>query len=265
MKESDPVIEARTLFSGIIKKCNADCILDVGSRDGDQSLFFRDLAPNAHVAAFEASPANYQMMLSRNLDRHRIEVYPYAATNSNGVATFYVADPASDPQALGASSLLPGGYALKEKIDVETRRLDDFILEHYPDAQRIALWMDVESAEYEVLEGISKIKDRVIAIHTETSLKPVRENQKAFPQLAELMKSWGFIFCGSTIRKTHTGGDVVFLNAKTKSDMGMSYYSCFLRALILHYFPLGQFAVYLRRKSPALYRFLRGIYIRFAT
>ena len=265
MRESDPVIDAKALFAGIIKKCKPDCILDVGSRDGDQSLFFRDLAPEAYVAAFEANPANYRAMLSRNLERCRIEVYPYAATNSNGVATFYVADPACDPQALGASSLLPGAYALKEKIEVETRRLDDFILEHYPDVKRIALWVDVECAEYQVLEGISKIKDRVIAVHTETSLKPVRENQKTFAQLTELLKSWGFIFCGSTIQKHYTGGDVVYLNAKIKSDMGISYRFCFLRAFVYRFFPFGKCAVYLRRQFPPLYRFLRGIYIRFAT
>ena len=265
MRETDPVIDAKTFFAGVIKKCDADCILDVGSRDGDQSLFFRELAPNAHVAAFEANPTNYRTILSRNLDRRRIEVYPYAATNSNGVATFYVADPESDPQALGASSLLPGGYRLKEKIEVETRRLDDFILEHFPDSRRIALWIDVESAEYEVLEGISKIKDRVIVIHTETSLQQVRENQKTFTELAELMKSWGFLFCGSSIRKNHGGGDVVFLNPETKSNMGASYHFCFTRAFLYHYLPIGQFAVYLRQQFPPAYRFLRKVYIRFAT
>jgi len=265
MKEYGPIIDAKTLFAGIVKKCNPDCLLDVGSRDGDQSIFFRDLAPDAHVAAFEANPANYQAILARKLDRRRIEVYPYAATNSNGVATFYVADPACDPHAYGSSSLLPGGYALKEKIDVETRRLDDFILEHYPDAQRIALWIDVESAEYQVLEGLSKIKDRVTVIHTETSVKPVRENQKALAQIAELLKSWGFILCGSNIRKTNNIGDVVFLNAKTKSDMGMSYHFCFIRSLVYQQLPIGRCAVYLRRQFPPLYRFLRRIYIRFAT
>lgn len=265
MKDSDPVIETKTLFAGIVKICHADCILDVGSRDGDQSVFFRELAPDAHVAAFEANPANYQAILSKNLDRKRIEVYPYAATNLNGTATFYVADPACDPHAFGSSSLLPGGYALKEKIEVETRRLDDFILEHYPDTRRIALWIDVESAEYQVLEGISKIKDRVMAIHTETSLKPVRENQKAFLQLAELLKSWGFIFCGSNLKKNQNIGDVFFLNAKTKSDLGMSYHFCFLRSFVYHYLPIGRCAVYLRQQFPPLYRLLRKVYIRFAT
>jgi FkbM family methyltransferase len=221
--------------------------------------------PTAHVAAFEANPANYRAIIARNLDKQGIEVYPYAATDSNGTATFYVADPESDPHAYGSSSLLPGGYALKEKIEVGTRRLDDFILEHYPDVRRIALWIDVESAEYLVLEGISKIKDRVIAIHTETALTPVRENQKTFPQLCELLKSYGFVFCGSTLKGDRNIGDVLFLNARTKSEMGISYQLCFIRSLAYRFLPIGQVAVYLRKQFPPVYRVLRRLYIRFAT
>ncbi len=76
------VFDAKTFFVGVVKSLQVDCILDIGSRDGDQSLLFRDLRPTAYVAAFEASPANYQKMLARNLDRQAIEVFPYALWNS---------------------------------------------------------------------------------------------------------------------------------------------------------------------------------------
>ncbi|HUB67701.1 MAG TPA: FkbM family methyltransferase, partial [Candidatus Methylacidiphilales bacterium] len=252
MRESDPLIDAKTLFAGIVKNCKADCILDVGSRDGDQSLFFRDLAPQAHIAAFEANPVNYRTILAKNLDRRRIEVFPYAVSNTNGTATFFVADPASDPHAVGASSLLSGGYPLKEKIEVETRRLDDFVLEHYPDARKIVLWIDVEGAEGQVLEGLSKIRDRVIMIYTETSIKAVRENQKTLHEIIEMVTSWGFVFCGSNIKEWYTGGDVLFLNAKTKSEMGIAYHFCFMLSRLYNYLPIGDSAVYLKQKFPLL-------------
>ncbi len=263
MNKYGPILDTKTFFAGLVKSNKADCILDIGSRDGDQSLFFRELAPHARVAAFEASPANYEMIVARRLDQRGIEVYPYAATNSNGIATFFVADPASDPHAYGSNSLLAGGYALKEKIEVQARRLDDFILEHYPDVQRIALWIDVESAEYEVLEGISKIKDRVVVIHTETAIEPVRDNQKTVSDVTALLKSLGFVFSASNLR--FNIGDVVFLNETTRRRMGLSYTVCLWRALAYWYLPLGRTAVYLRRQFPPLYRVLRKIYIRFAT
>jgi FkbM family methyltransferase len=265
VRACDPLIDTKTLFAAIVKKLDADCILDVGSRDGDQSIFFRDISPKAYVAALEANPSNYKAIAARNLQERRIDVFPYAASDSNGTATFYIADPECDPHAIGSSSLLPGGYQLKEKIEVETRRLDDFILEHYPDAQRIGLWIDVESVEYKVLEGISKIKDRVVIIHTETALEPVRSEQKAFAQLSELLKLFGFLFCGSNLREGSNIGDVVFVNGKSKEAMGAAYPICMLRSKIYQRLPIGQTAVYLRQQFPPIYRFLRKAYIRFAT
>jgi FkbM family methyltransferase len=265
MKEPGPLIDAKTLFAGIVKSCKPDLLLDVGSRDGDQSVFLRDLAPAARVAAFEANPYNYRFIVDRKLEQRHIDVYPFAASNENGKATFYIADPATDPAASGASSLLPGGYALKEKIEVETRRLDDFIREHYPEARKIAIWMDVESAEHQVLQGISGLKDRIVAIHTETSLLPSRDGQKLYPDLAGLMQSWGFLFCGSNMRKGYGGGDVVFLNPTARAEMGGSYDVNFWRARLYIHLPIGRTAVFLRRQFPPLYRLLRSVYIRFAS
>jgi hypothetical protein len=46
----------RRFFSLVLKAVRADCVCDIGSRDGEESLFFRHLLPHAVVLAFEASP-----------------------------------------------------------------------------------------------------------------------------------------------------------------------------------------------------------------
>src|SRR6185436_13600572 len=46
----------KSLFISILKAQGADCVCDIGSRDGDQSLLFRHLLPNAAAIAFEANP-----------------------------------------------------------------------------------------------------------------------------------------------------------------------------------------------------------------
>jgi FkbM family methyltransferase len=259
--DSWDVLDTKTLFTAIIKKLKADAVFDIGSRDGDQSIFFREVVPNARVVAFEASPANYDFIVSKHLEARRIEVFPYAVSNRNGVSTFYLADVDSDPQAVGSSSLLPGGYALKEEIKVETCRIDDFTLQRFPEVQRLALWIDVESAEYEVLEGISKILDRVVVIHTETSIEPVRENQKPFRELVELMKSYGFTLSGSNITRNNIG-DVVFVQDKVKSIMGFSYALCRFQARLYRHLPIGRTAVFLKKHFRPLYTFLRMLYIK---
>jgi FkbM family methyltransferase len=259
------VLDTKTFFVGAIKRLQADCILDIGSRDGDQSVLFRDLRPKAYVAAFEANPTNYQSILSRNLDRQAIEIFPYAISNSKGTATFYVVDPEAYPGANGSSSLVVGNSCTKEVIQVETRRTDDFVLEHAPEAHRIALWIDVERAEYEVLEGILKIKDRVLLVHVETVIKPEHENQKTLSELTELMKSYGFILCGSNIDNGQVAGDAVFISNQARAMMGVSFYFCRARAVIYRFLPIGQTAVLLKKKFPSLYRLLRQIYIKIAS
>jgi hypothetical protein len=52
----------KALFQLVAKAVRADCVCDIGSRDAEESLFFRHLLPDAVVLAFEASPSNYEMM-----------------------------------------------------------------------------------------------------------------------------------------------------------------------------------------------------------
>ena len=260
--DSPALLDTRTFFCAILKKLKADCIFDVGSRDGVQAVFFREFMPKARVAAFEASPENYQSIVAKCLDRRNIQVYPYAVSNRNGISTFYLADPESDPHALGSSSLHPGGYAPKQKIEVETCRLDDFTMKHYPEARRLALWIDVESAEFEVLEGISGILDRVLIVHTESSRTPVREGQKTLGALNELMKSFGFLAFGTNITPERNIGDVVYINEKALPFLGSYLNFVRFKTRLYHRLPIGRVAVFLRDNFAPLYRVVRLIYMR---
>jgi FkbM family methyltransferase len=90
------------------KGVRADCVCDIGSRDGEESLFFRHLVPDAVVLAFEASPSNYEMMAAReDLKANRIEIFPYAISNRNGRATFYVTDDQADKDAMRQRHNIP--------------------------------------------------------------------------------------------------------------------------------------------------------------
>jgi FkbM family methyltransferase len=259
------IIDVKAFFMSAVKCLQPDCLFDIGSRDGDQSLLLRDLRPGAYVGAFEANPDNYQKILAKNLDQRDIHVFPYAVSNENGTATFYIVDPDAYPGAHGSSSLTVGESDIIQKtIMVQTKRLDDFVLEHVPDARKIALWVDVENAEYSVLEGIEKIKDRVILVHTETSITPSKENQKLLGEVTTLMNSYGFILCGRGFTDYPTG-DVVFISEKARAAMGFSYHICVMRAFVYRYLPINQIAAMLKRNFPAVHRILRRIYLKIAS
>ena len=266
----------RGLFSLALKTVGVDCVCDIGSRDGDDSLFFRNLLPDAVVLAFEPNPINYQIMAARlELRTNHIEVFPYAISSRNGRARFYVTDVdytdaeneavrqqhqiplTEDVQKImmGTSSLLVHeGLKVRQTVEVETYRIDEFILSRYPSVNQVGLWIDVEGAEYAVIEGITRIKERVVALHVETARTPMRIGQKTTDELLPLLASLGFVPCGSNMRPTATAGDVVFLSESTIEALGWK-----LSALRL----IDPIAVFLQNQVPWLYHSLRTVYSRY--
>lgn len=54
------ITNTKILFCAVLKAMDVDCVCDIGSRDGDQAILFRQLRPNAAVLAFEANPIKFQ-------------------------------------------------------------------------------------------------------------------------------------------------------------------------------------------------------------
>lgn len=262
-------INTRPLFKALLKRCRADCVLDIGSMDGHESLLFRQVLPNAVVAAFEANPRNYaKMAVNPNLRASQIEVFPYALSNKRGTAAFYVADVDYDDPGTnrGTSSLLADeGSRPKETVEVQTWRIDEFVLSRHPDALRIGLWVDVEGAEFGVLQGIAGIKERVVAVHVETARRPMRPGQRVYSELEPLMKSFGFVPVGTNMAETSSWGDVVFVNQTLVAELGLRLHLCRTLAALSGWRPLGAAAAFLNAHCGALYRVLYRVYLKLFT
>ena len=256
----------KQLFGSLIKMLDLDCVCDIGSMDGKESLFFRYLLPHARVIAFEANPINYNMMQSNpTLAENRIEMFPYAITNRSGVASFHVTDvDYNHPNAnKGTSSLLiHPGLKVKYSVDVETQRLDDFILQRYLNAFRMALWIDVEGVEYSVLDGIERIVDCVYVVHVETAKKPMRQSQQTMNELTGLMNAYGFLLCGSNIKQSRNWGNVVFIRKAVIDELESKVLLCKCKAYFSKIFFVDKIAVMLKLKHQPIYSILRNVYRR---
>jgi len=239
------IVNTRTLFKSILWNYPIDCVCDIGSRDGEESIVFRNIIPKAEIIAFEANYINYKQMLTNDLlAEKKIKVYPFAISNSNSVANFNIVDP-DDNQAIeikGSSSLKDNpGFPNSKKIIVETRRLDDFINNLYSNLSNICLWIDVEGAEYEVIQGIQNIKQNILAIHVETAVLPQRVGQQTLNELDELCANYGFKRVGKSFRDSEQWGDVVYFNNTIIDGMKMRllYFQIksYISRLIIIYFP----------------------------
>lgn len=233
-------------------------------------MLFRQLLPGARVTAFEANPINFDAMRADSrLGAARIELFPYAISDRRGTADFHVADvDYEDPHAnRGISSLLlSSAQKIRTTVQVQTHRIDEFVLEHGSELQRIGLWIDVEGAEYAVLSGLDAIKGKVLAIHVESANSPLRAGQKTLREIEPLMLQYGFRLCGRNFGQGDTDwGDVVFVPESLIAEMGWRFQICKLKALASYFLRADQIAAGLKNRAPALYRFLRKCYIRFGT
>jgi len=257
--------DTKSLFVTLIKKWNCDLVMDIGSRDGKQSILFKDALPGTKVVAFEANPKNYERMTREPGLRDGIVVVPLAVSDKNGTATFHIAaaeydKPETAENNLGVSSLLVHPeIKTAASVEVETVRLDTFLRKpEYDGCQRVALRIDVESAEYWVLEGMREVVDRINIIHVETAITEVRIGQRTYDELSRLLKSLNFTEIGSNIEEQGCWGDVVYVQDRLLPEVRGAK----LKAKINSVMKVNHLAAFLKEHCPALYRTLRKWFVR---
>jgi len=200
----------------ISEKLNFDdikIILDIGSRDGLQSLEFNRWFPNAKIFAFEPIPTSYEFSKQITKDVENINVLPFAINSYNGKTKFYHVFNGN----VGASSLLKttNHYRAQEwlqnEIEVECINLSDWLKEN--NIEKIDLiWMDVQGAENIVLSSLGEYLKEVDAIATEVGLIQLYENSITHDELNYYL--FDFDCIDSTPESSMTETDVIYINKK---------------------------------------------------
>jgi FkbM family methyltransferase len=178
-------------------------ILDIGSRDLDQSIELSGVYPSARVIALEPNPAQFDICKQKcmmedsfhpelgKVSHKNIEVYNYAASDVEGEIDFWVVE--GNP---GGSSILepidvPYSTGNWNKISVEAIRLD-FLLAELQVSRVDVVWMDVQGAELLALKGMGNYLDEVLAMHTEASPSPYYKGHLLKEEVESYLHSRGF-------------------------------------------------------------------------
>jgi FkbM family methyltransferase len=166
-------------------------IIDAGSRDLCQSIEFAREFPDAKIIAFEPNPSQYAYCIEQSKPYKNITVLPYAVSDINGEATFYVT-----PSNIGASSLLepidvPWGVCEFSKITVPTVRLDDQLKKLGIDKVDI-MWMDVQGGELSALKGYTSYIDSTDFIQCEASQFGYYKGHPLCPELEKFFDDHDF-------------------------------------------------------------------------
>ena len=149
-------------------------IYDLGANVGVSSLYFASLYPTASIYGFEPLPENLEVcLLNYRGITNKSQVFPWAVGSKTGQATF---DCKNDSRG-GRLESSQDDTRLKTiaQIQVKIFSVSDLIHKEGllpPDFLKI----DVEGAEYDVLEGLNGCAHSVSSIYLETHGEKLRRD-----------------------------------------------------------------------------------------
>lgn len=184
-------------------------IFDIGACQGEDSIRYAKLFPEAHIYAFEALKSNFDkgiaLIEQYNLST-KISLNFLALSDKKGTATFYVSSDiapkanSSPERGNKSSSLLPpteeqkkhfSWLSYKEKQEVETERLDAFCQQKGINEIDF-IHMDVQGAELMVLQGAGDFLDKIHVLWLEVESVELYENQPLKKDIEDFMQKAGF-------------------------------------------------------------------------
>lgn len=165
----------------------------IGAHRFEELALVNRLLPSLkHIYLFEPQPEPLAALHRLAGQDRRIEVFPVAVSDTDGVASFNIASNNGESSSLlrlGTHSRLFPEVTMQGTIDVPTRRLDSVLAEHKlrsPDAMII----DVQGAEFLVLKSLSpSLLDHVRLIYTEVSTEAVYESSGLLSDVESLLSS----------------------------------------------------------------------------
>lgn len=189
-----------------------NCILDIGSRDLDQSIEFNSVYPNAKIYAFEPTPEQFEICKGKALNYSNIQVEQLAISDKIGYLDFY-----KTLGNIGASSLLEpidvpfSSNQIVEKISVKSDTLKNWIESNKIDSVDV-MWMDTQGVELAALMGMEKYLNTVKFIHCEASRDPYYKGHMLRKELETFLLDNGFEIHFHEVPHPYGEGDLFCFN-----------------------------------------------------
>lgn len=185
-------------WSRLIGRTNP-VILDVGANDGEDSLRFLKLFPDARIICFE--PDTRALRLLRMHVNDRCAIVPCAVSAADGEVVFWPSKghPPGQPKTSegwhkSGSTHVPTGHLgahpwcqFGEPVTVPTVRLDTWAATHLSTGVVSLIWADVQGAERDLIEGAQSLLARTCYFYTEYSDQPLYDRQPTLHEIGDAL------------------------------------------------------------------------------
>jgi len=191
-------------------------ILDIGCFEGNTALFFLKELKDVNVIGIEASSQSYKQAVTATEKYDAIKIENYALSDFCGKTEFYVTDNKV------SSSLKPvtgtdTRFSTVQVEQVNTITLDEYFLSHTESELKIlAMKLDVQGHELNVLKGAEKTMKRTLFVLTELSNHETYKGGARYYEVDQLLREYGFvlqnIFSGYNYEKHLYEYDAIYVN-----------------------------------------------------
>ena len=212
-------------------------IIEIGSHYGEDTLRLLETFPNANIHCFEPDDRNIKIF-NEIVNDNRVVLHQSALSNQNGKARFYKSFTENESNIVpekydfisldeyqnnllhnSGSSSIKKGYpnCFSEEYYVQTIRFDDWY--NRKDIGSIDfVWIDVQGAEYEVIDGMGSTIQNISYIWIEYG-EDEYEGALDREQTIILLKSKGFKLV-KNLSSFGPKGDLVFKNRNSIFPFG---------------------------------------------
>jgi FkbM family methyltransferase len=195
----------RGLLFKELSKLDVNTILEIGACDFQDSINFKHMYPHSRVIAVEADVENYRRH-HKSAEALGIETFHLAISDKDGTTTFY-------PSLYEKTKKIEWRYAgsilkplLKDNsdeginhtvlfdikgVEVNTSRFDSFCIKNNLDEIDL-LFIDVEGAEYKVMNSLGEYRPKLIFSETAHYDKKSYDNDLSLEQYDDMMFSLGY-------------------------------------------------------------------------
>lgn len=187
---------AMALYADLVEKfCTfkPSNVFEIGANYAQDAEYLRkrfDLK-DSNVYVFEPHSA----IIKAVRELYHFNSYDFAISNYNGRAVFHAIDIENNEYKNSGISSLKKGLTTDSRnfidIDVEVVRMDAFIQKNEIESIDF-LKLDVEGANYEVLEGFGNELSRVKSIQVEGEYRQYWEGQKLYWDIEQLLRQHNF-------------------------------------------------------------------------
>lgn len=206
------------LLTSIIAKNEKVIFFDIGACEGESSIRYSKLFPNATIYTFEPLPSNFELVKNNiaNYKKEKIHPIQLCLSDTIGETTFHVssgnpdnADESNWNYGNKSSSMLAPAKTkevhswlkFENEIKVNTTTLKQFCTENKITSIDF-IHMDVQGAELMVLQGAQDFIQHINMIWLEVEAVELYKNQPLKNDIENFMISNGFIKLEDTVYTT---------------------------------------------------------------